>query len=400
MARNRNVGPLGDRFIPSRKTTDFEAAHFKLMNGDPSGGRVLSWGPTSGPVASRENLKRRFVKEEADRVLDMPDISNDFYSNLLDWSSTNVICTASGRVVYLFNAASNNIQTTASNNTEELMVCAGECDSICSVQFNEQGRYVAIGLQDGGVELWDVEQRRQLRTMGSHSGHVYSLTWNGSILSTGSSSGEIFHHDARMSQHHISTLTTDSRLGVCALKWSSDGSRLASGTQHSSVHIWDRVGGQTTPLFALKQHRAAVKGMSWCPWKNSTLVTGGGTGDGTVKFWNVYSGACVKTLETESPVSAILWNTDHSEIITAHALRGEANRLSLWKYPTLDKVGELTGHSDRILSLAMSPDGTRVASVGADETLRLWNCFSMKSKTAPARRKEPRSFLDDLTNFR
>lgn len=34
---------LGDRMVPSRSTTDFEAAHHKMTSEDPSGDRVLSY---------------------------------------------------------------------------------------------------------------------------------------------------------------------------------------------------------------------------------------------------------------------------------------------------------------------------------------------------------------------
>lgn len=38
------------------------------------------------------------------------------------------------------------------------------------------------------------------------------------------------------------------------------------------------------------------------------------------------------------------------------------------------------GHKSRVLNLGMSPDGETVVSAGADETLRLWNCFACDPK--------------------
>ena len=51
------------------------------------------------------------------------------------------------------------------------------------------------------------------------------------------------------------------------------------------------------------------------------------------------------------------------------------NQLCLWKYPSMVKMGELSGHTSRVLHLTQSPDGTTVVSGAADETLRFWRIF-------------------------
>jgi cell division cycle protein 20 (cofactor of APC complex) len=40
----------------------------------------------------------------------------------------------------------------------------------------------------------------------------------------------------------------------------------------------------------------------------------------------------------------------------------------------------MSGHEGRILHLASSPDGQKVATAGADETLRFWKCFESDKK--------------------
>lgn len=37
----------------------------------------------------------------------------------------------------------------------------------------------------------------------------------------------------------------------------------------------------------------------------------------------------------------------------------------------------LTGHTARVLYMALSPDGSTVISGAADETLRMWKCFAV-----------------------
>ena len=39
------------------------------------------------------------------------------------------------------------------------------------------------------------------------------------------------------------------------------------------------------------------------------------------------------------------------------------------------KIQTLTGHTYRVLYLAMSPDGQTIVTGAGDETLRFWNAF-------------------------
>ncbi len=50
----------------------------------------------------------------------------------------------------------------------------------------------------------------------------------------------------------------------------------------------------------------------------------------------------------------------------------------------MTQMASLTGHSSRVLYLAISPDGQNIVSGAGDETLRFWNVFA---KSRPSESK-------------
>lgn len=64
----------------------------------------------------------------------------------------------------------------------------------------------------------------------------------------------------------------------------------------------------------------------------------------------------------------------HYELISAHGYPD--CQMTIWKYPSMEKQCELTGHTERLMQMVMTPDGFSVMTSSADETLRLWNCFA------------------------
>ncbi|EGG14339.1 WD40 repeat-containing protein [Cavenderia fasciculata] len=320
----------------------------------------------------------RAIPQAPERILDAPDIVDDYYLNLLDWSSQNVIAIPLGKTVYLWNATTSDIKS--------LFTVEGQDDYITSLQWTKDGQHLAVGTNSCVVQLWDVEQQKKLREMRGHAGRVGALSWNNYILSSGSADTNIFNHDVRIQNHHVSTLSGHTQ-EVCGLKWSHDGTQLASGGNDNIVNVWDvnNDAGFETPKFTFEQHTAAVRAIAWCPWEQNLLATGGGAADRTIRFWNTQTGACVNSIDTMSQVCSIQWSTHHKELVSSHGF--SQNQLCVWKYPTMAKVAELTGHTSRALHTAISPDGETIVSASADETLRFWRIFEKESKIPSVSRK-------------
>jgi len=43
-------------------------------------------------------------------------------------------------------------------------------------------------------------------------------------------------------------------------------------------------------MAVLRSHTAAVKGISWCPYNNKIIASGGGSNDKSIKIWDVLTG--------------------------------------------------------------------------------------------------------------
>lgn len=104
----------------------------------------------------------RHIPQAPERTLDAPDLLDDYYLNLLDWSSTNVLAIALGSTVYLWDAITSCI--------EELMTVDEE-GPITSVSWAPDGQYLAIGLNNSTVQLWDATSLRQVTN--KSSSHVF-----------------------------------------------------------------------------------------------------------------------------------------------------------------------------------------------------------------------------------
>ncbi|XP_039812902.1 uncharacterized WD repeat-containing protein alr2800-like isoform X3 [Panicum virgatum] len=81
-----------------------------------------------------------------------------------------------------------------------------------------------------------------------------------------------------------------------------------------------------------------------------------------------------------SKVCNLGWSKNVNELVSTH--RYSQNQIIVWRYPTMSKLATLTGHTYRVLYLAISPDGQTIVTGAGDETHWFWNAFpSPKSQT-------------------
>lgn len=299
------------------------------------------------------------------KVLDAPELADDFYLNLVDWGSANILGVGLGNCVYMWNSGSGKVTKLC-----ELQ----DGDLVTSVSWIQRGSHLAIGTHKGYVQIYDAEKSRRLRTMTGHSARVGALAWNDHILTSGSRDRLIYHRDVRSPEPYLRRLAGHKQ-EVCGLRWNTEDGQLASGGNDNKLCVWDKL--SEAPLYRFSSHIAAVKAIAWSPHQHHLLASGGGTADRSIKFWNTSTGTLIKEVDTGSQVCNLSWSKNSDEIVSTHGY--SQNQIVVWKYPRMEQVVSLTGHTYRVLYLSASPDGTTVVTGAGDETLRFWRVFPKKA---------------------
>jgi cell division cycle 20-like protein 1 (cofactor of APC complex) len=229
-------------------------------------------------IPSKTKDARKISKVPA-KVLDAPQLYDDFYLNLIDWSASNLLSVGLSNSVYIWNAGNSKVLR---------LVELSENDLVTSTSSSPSSNTLGVGTHSGQVQFWDCVKNKKILCLGSHSGRVGAISWNtNNILASGSRDKSILLRDIRISSDYVNKLTGHKQ-EVCGLKWSFDQQQLASGGNDNRLNIWGL--HSTTPTGSSLKHTAAVKALAWSPHQHGLLVSGGGTADRTIRFWNSVTG--------------------------------------------------------------------------------------------------------------
>jgi len=330
--------------------------------------------------STKRNLPRR-----SSAICKVSGLLDDYYLNLLDWGVNNVVAIALGSNVELWHWVDSSfshkhVLCDATEGQGYITSISWARDTFSTSETNNT--LLAIGYSNGCIDIMDTESEKctQHIYLGEGS-RVSTISWRGSLLAAGTRDGYVTAIDVRLPAQsykpgRVHTLKCAFQLQehdqeVCGMQFSQNAMRLASGANDNALVVWDVVAGKVQYKFT--SHRAAVKAIAWCPWLNNVLASGGGSNDRCIRIWDTNTGTSLSCIDTHSQVTSLQWSPEHfHEIVSTHGF--SENQLSVWRFPSFEKVGDLHCHTARVLYSAVNPSGSLIVSASAstDQTMRVW----------------------------
>jgi WD40 repeat protein/DNA-binding CsgD family transcriptional regulator/GTPase SAR1 family protein len=271
--------------------------------------------------------------------------------------------------------------------------------NILSVTFSPDGKILAAGDVNGKIHLWQITDvdSKQITSYKAHRGWVWAIAFSPDGRTLASSSD-----DRKVKLWNVNTLQCvevlqDHKGWIRSIAFSPDGSILASSSSDKTIKLWEVKTGKCR--HTLEEHSKTVQAVAFAPrvqaesqdiadtetMNSVDMLLASGDGNGIIRLWNAETGACLKTLNAHDDHR--IWSIAFSPQLDRSnrqilASIGDDQTVKLWDVELGNCLRTLPKQIGQIHSIAFSPDGQTLASIG-DQSVKLWNVETAECRQPP-----------------
>ena len=257
-----------------------------------------------------------------------------------------------------------------------------------SAYFSMDGKVLVASGFENNILVWEIGTGKRLLSVEDHSTWISCLSFSkdGKVIASGGDRGSISLWD--VSEGTILCQVSGRGDGdyVLSLAFSSDAKNLASANRDSSIIVWELAsnGKSISQKLRLRGHDGPVLSVCFSP-DGETLASSGA--DGTIGLWSVRTGDELMVFQGHrAPVLSIAFSPEGRLLCSG----ADDNTIRLWDVASGSEVLRFEGppmesgergvfedlDGDFIRSVAISPDGRKMASGMADNSTLLWTLES------------------------
>ena len=241
-------------------------------------------------------------------------------------------------------------------------------DAALSCAFSPDGTSLAIGLQNGHIDVYSTLNWEIIRTWKGHDKPIVKVEYSpdGNLICSGSRdcTVRLWITESGVCQNTLIGHTDEVR----CVAYSPHGHQVASASNDKAIRLWDPATGDCCQI--LSGHEGRVNCVLYSP-KGDYIASG--SADFTMRLWSVVSGECCQTFQGHSDSIWGIVFSPHGDLVASSS---KDTTIRLWEVESGKCRHVLKGHTKEVNDIVYSLKGDQIFSVGRDCTVRAWDVQS------------------------
>ena len=236
-----------------------------------------------------------------------------------------------------------------------------------AISVSRDGKWVVCGFVEG-ANVWDAElQRKVVEVEGTNRVSAVDVSPESTRFATGTGKASIW--SITTGERLVDLLKHDTASDFYGIQFSPDGGQIATACQ-DSIHISDSYNGDQ--LIIIKNQLAGELVTTPIVWHSDGRLFATSEG-GKIKSFDTSTGSQIDEWEIHShdseDIMSVALSADNRFIASS-----AGHSVSFWDTSTRTQLGNVLEDDDKIRSIALSPDGTRLATGGRyNQKITIWN---------------------------